>query len=125
MDPSALHTTGEKLRYYRTNCELSQKQVADALKIDRTAYTYYETGRSLPSINTIVKLAKIFCVEPSALLPQEGYNSGAVVSDVTAVTDPLSIYTLSKDERSLIAMFRVLPDSKKQDILAFMTNINK
>lgn len=40
--------------------DLSQQQVADKLKIDRSAYTYYETGKVLPNISRLLQLSKIF-----------------------------------------------------------------
>ena len=40
------------LKYYRHECGLTQQQVADRLKIERSTYTYYETGKTKPDINT-------------------------------------------------------------------------
>ena len=37
------------LRYYRTQAGYSQRQVAEYLGLCRSAYTYYETGKSTPS----------------------------------------------------------------------------
>lgn len=49
-----------RLRETRISCNLTQQQVADKLKIDRSTYTYYETGKTKPSIFTLMELAKIF-----------------------------------------------------------------
>lgn len=40
--------------------DLSQQQVADRFKIDRSTYTYYEIGKITPSISMLLKLSKIF-----------------------------------------------------------------
>ena len=48
-----------KLKELRKNSKLTQQQVADALSVDRTTYTYYETGRLNPNFKTIYKLCKI------------------------------------------------------------------
>ena len=45
------------LRNLRDERNLTQQQVADYLKIDRSTYAYYESGRSQVSIDVIVKLA--------------------------------------------------------------------
>lgn len=50
---------GNLLKIYRKNSLLTQQQVADALNINRTTYTYYETGKTEPSIDTLHKLIKI------------------------------------------------------------------
>ena len=44
------------LKYYRHECGLTQQQVADRLKIERSTYTYYETGKTKPDINTLIKM---------------------------------------------------------------------
>ena len=38
------------LKFYRHECGLTQQQVADRLKIERSTYTYYETGKTKPDI---------------------------------------------------------------------------
>ena len=52
-----LAATLRRARQYRG---LTQKEVAMQLNIDRSTYTYYELGRSLPSIFQLIKLSKIF-----------------------------------------------------------------
>ncbi len=56
------------LKYYRHECGLTQQQVADRLKIERSTYTYYETGKTKPDINTLIKIAKVFNVSYTSLL---------------------------------------------------------
>lgn len=110
-----------KLRKCRTNCKLSQQQVADALGIDRTAYTWYEIGRSQPSPEKLVVLAKIFRIDPAALLPTE---SAPALHDDNALT-PNPIYSLSRDEQNLLIAFRLLKDEDKSEVLAKITNMAK
>lgn len=112
---------GPKLRYCRTNCGLSQQQVATALGINRTTYTYYESGRSQPPLKTLLRLSNIFRVDISALLPQED-------NDTLSDTEPDSInpiYSLTKDEQNLLIYYRLLSNKDKADILAKITNISK
>lgn len=56
------------LKYYRHECGLTQQQVADRLKIERSTYTYYETGKTKPDINTLIKIAKVFNINYTQLL---------------------------------------------------------
>ena len=111
---------GEKLRHCRTNCGFSQQQVADALGVERTTYTCYENGRFEPSLNTISMLSQIFRVDVSELLPGE--------ASAPQLKDPsdkpiVPIYSLTKDEKSLISAFRVLNDKDKSIILDKITNM--
>ena len=83
MDPKE-NSVAEKLRRYREACVLSQKQVADALNIERSTYTKYETGDTEPNLNTIVKIAAIYNVSPTELLPME-VSADASVPVITPV----------------------------------------
>jgi DNA-binding XRE family transcriptional regulator len=58
----------DQLRMTRMSCNLTQQQVADRLEIDRSTYTYYETGKTTPSIFTLMKLAEIFQVPIDSIL---------------------------------------------------------
>lgn len=62
---------GNLLRRARRFYGYTQKAVAKQLGISRTAYTYYETGKSLPSIITLKKLAEIFRLPPEAIFCPE------------------------------------------------------
>ena len=53
---------GKILKRYRESCGLTQQQVANALNVDRSTYTYYETGNTTPSVPVIIKLSKIYNV---------------------------------------------------------------
>ena len=121
MDNKKENILGIKLRRCRKNCNLSQQQVADTLGINRTTYTYYESGRFEPSLTTISKLAQIFCVDVSQLLPSEAPESP--LSDTTQeIINP--IYSLTKDEQNLILAFRLLDDSVKSKILDEVTKMS-
>ncbi len=62
------------LRKFRNNIAMSQKQVASILDIERSTYTYYEHGKTLPNIFTLLKISKIFKVHIFYLLAKDGYN---------------------------------------------------
>ena len=111
---------GDILKEYRINRALSQQQVADALKIDRSTYSYYELNKTHPSLDTIVKLAKIFDVDVSSLLPDK--DSSFELRDSQNLKVP-PIYQLTKDEKALITKFRVLSKEKKKQVLDAVTNI--
>ena len=51
------------LKYYRSECKLTQQDVADLLGLERSSYTYYETGKTTPDIETLIRLSKIFHVD--------------------------------------------------------------
>ena len=128
---------GKKLKYYRENCELSQQQVANALNVDRSTYTYYETGKTTPSASTLLKLSKIFNVPCAVFLESINQelnlnsrvadSNGAYLADYeeenTVVTVDDRIYGLNKEEKELIASYRVLDNHQKEKFDAFLKEL--
>ncbi len=117
------YTIGEKLRYYREACAMSQQQVADALNLNRTSITKYETDIAMPSLETVVKMAKIYNVEPQALLPLRDNPGTVTYRDSASIGSP--IFQLSKDERGLLALYRGLDKEQKAQLRAAIANIAK
>ncbi|MBR3972165.1 MAG: helix-turn-helix domain-containing protein [Ruminococcus sp.] len=118
---------GRALRLLRKHSELTQKQVADVLHIDRSTYAYYESGTTEPDLKSIKKLAKIFNVKPADILPENDGKINVCLSDVTAMEpqeipveekdklDPRDekIYSLSKEEQSFLIWYRTLTAEQK------------
>ena len=60
---------GEHLRFLRTSrTDLTQGEIAELLNIDRSTYTYYESGKTEPSLETLKKLAGILGVSVDRLV---------------------------------------------------------
>lgn len=113
----------ERLRYLRNLHGFTQKQVADALNIERSTYTYYETGKTHPDLNAIVKIARIYNVtldyllvgdnaRPRIAAPDPEYQSHAF--DLPCDTDFMN---LNSQEKNLIMLFRLLDDDMKEMIM--------
>lgn len=50
----------DRLKQLRKQSGLTQKEMANKLNIQRVTYSHYETGRSQPSIDTLIILSSIF-----------------------------------------------------------------
>ena len=48
----------QKLKEYRIKCGFSQQQVADVLNMHRSTYSYYESGKTEPSMENIRLLVR-------------------------------------------------------------------
>ena len=118
-------SVAEKLRHYREASALSQQQVADALGINRTTYTKYETGDSHPKLKTLVEIAAILNVPAESLLPERPDNKGSTrqIKDSPLINSP--IFQLSKDERGLVAIYRTLSKEGKLAAVDAISNISK
>ncbi len=106
------------LKQYRKNCNLTQQQVADALNINRTTYTYYETGKTEPSISTLHKLVKMFGITYDDLLPEVREPSVRDSFLRGRVND--SIYTLSNEEQQVIIQLRAMSEEERKKFLESM-----
>lgn len=50
----------ERLKYYREKNKYSQEEIAEKINITQSAYSNYEKGKRLPSIEILIKLADIY-----------------------------------------------------------------
>lgn len=116
--------TSALLRRYRESCALSQQQVADALHINRSTYTKYETGKSEPGLGMLVRIAAIFHVSPDKLLPKPDTGELQDVAPERLNADS-PIFQLAKDERGLIARYRAMTADEKRELYCHVEEMSK
>ncbi|MFI3207287.1 MAG: helix-turn-helix transcriptional regulator [Clostridia bacterium] len=58
----------KRLKRIRLYKNLTQQKVADYLNITRSAYSYYESGTSEPSLKSLLKLSRFYGVSTDLLL---------------------------------------------------------
>lgn len=63
---------GNKLKTLRKNKKMSQEEVADYLHISQSAYARMESGESNSWVNYILKISKIYEINPDELLRIDG-----------------------------------------------------
>lgn len=126
---------GLKLKYYRESCELSQQQIANALNVDRSTYTYYETGKTTPSAITLLKLSKIFNVPCSIFLESinQELDLNSLVADsvdnkksrdtTKSYESDEKIYDLSKEEKDILIAYRVLNKSGQEKAQEYLKKL--
>lgn len=126
---------GLKLKYYRESCELSQQQIANALNVDRSTYTYYETGKTTPSASTLLKLSKIFNVPCSIFLESinQELDLNSLVADsvgnkksrdtTRSYESDEKIYDLSKEEKDILIAYRVLNKSGQEKAQEYLKKL--
>ena len=100
------NTLSLKLETFRKNKGLTQKDVADILKVNRTTYTKYETGVTEPNVSALRKLSEIFEVDLNCLLSDD--------DDISAVRD-----NGPEDEktREFVKLFNLLSEKDKANLL--------
>ena len=97
------------LRSLRLACGYTQRDVAAALGVVRSTYAYYETGKSQPDVETLVKLSRMFGVTLDQLvLPgaQSAVDPHRFRVKHHPSEDPQTIGDLTEREKVLIACLR-------------------
>jgi len=58
---------GQKMRFLRRYCRLSQAQVGKIMHLDRSSIAYYETGKVEPKISSLLAFARLYRVTLESL----------------------------------------------------------
>lgn len=61
-------TFGESLKRFRSSLGLNQKEFADKLKMKPPLYQRYESGKTAPSVNFVIRLSNEYGVSADYLL---------------------------------------------------------
>lgn len=117
----------ERLRELRIKSGYTQNQIAKILNIDRSTYSYYEIGKTMPDISVLLTLAKIFNISISELLADESgpyavADSGKKTDYVRGKKNSSHIYELSSKEKELVGLYRACSDEQKQKFLSALKN---
>jgi transcriptional regulator with XRE-family HTH domain len=93
----------QKIVALRKENKWSQKDVAKKVNIDNKNVSRWETGRSIPSTDAVMKLAEIFGVTTDYLLFDNVPRNGKVtINDVELLKQFQEIATLEEEDREAI-----------------------
>jgi len=66
-----INTLGNRIKELRTSSGLSQKTIAEYLKVDQSLIAKYESGDRIISTGMLDKLSALFCIPQSSILNNE------------------------------------------------------
>ena len=118
-NPKNDHSLAARMKRLREENQLTQRQVADVLNLERSSVAKYELGQSTPNPETLLKMSKIFNVSVDYLVggllsveSQVVLNSSSAPYKTNNNTLPLidtqSMSDLTVDEQFLVLYFRLL-----------------
>ncbi|MBQ3069506.1 MAG: helix-turn-helix transcriptional regulator [Clostridia bacterium] len=101
---------GTRLVALRKAHHLTQEKVAKMLDIDRSTYTCYEIGNSMPGVMTLCTLADIFNVSMDYLMGRTDTPKLANVTQPQATAEELQLmeYFRHLNERQRLAVVSLL-----------------
>ncbi len=121
----------DRLRKFRKSFKITQQDLAMLLGVDRTTYTFYETGSTQPSIKTLCGLSRIYDVSLGYLIGVEECNykrSNEEPQPISPVRlnqsfkiDPIA--NLERNEKNLLLSYRLLNEDRKEEALEFIKKI--
>lgn len=97
----------KSLKILRKKRNLTQKDVADAIGITFQTYSYYETGRTKPTPETLCKLADYFGITVDELLGR----SPQLFDDARV------------DRPEIIELFNQLSAEEQQQVIGYMKGL--
>lgn len=74
-------TFGEKLKKLRTDNNLTQEQLANALFVTRTAVSKWETDRGYPSIDSLKAISELFGVRIDDLISDDDIENKKLLDE--------------------------------------------
>ena len=121
-----LSNLAERLKAFRKRSNLTQQQVADILKIKRSTYAYYETGKTEPKLDTLKSLARLYNTDVDILLDSSiGDGGGNVVSspDIFGSKDLGESFDMLTDfEQSVLLRVRIMSVDEKKKLIDFLNS---
>ena len=60
-----------RLKLLRKKAGMTQHEIADVLKLERSTYAYYEIAHTSPDLSTVVKICKLYGIKADWLLTGE------------------------------------------------------
>ncbi len=99
------------LRLLRTDHNYTQTQVGKKLNISRQAYSNYETGKRIPDLDMLIRIADIYQVTLEQLLTQTCTRRG-VINETSGpyftgrLRDRDDVIYLSQEEIDIITRYR-------------------
>lgn len=112
-------TYGTKLNQLRIKAKLSQQEVADFIGVSRSTYNSWESDQASYKVEYITKLADVFNVSPTDLLPNS--NSIKIVNHHSNKDNSINVFEVSVDAKE---MFKELLNSKDEIISLLKKQIN-
>lgn len=99
------------LRRLRNDHNYTQTQIGEKLNISRQAYSNYETGKRIPDIDMLIRIADIYQVTLEQLITQTCTKTG-IINETTGpyytgmIVESADTIYLSKEEVELLTQYR-------------------
>lgn len=94
----------------RKACNMTQEELAVAIGINRSTYTCYEIGTSMPTIATLIAIADVLEVSTDYLLGRTEKPTEERMDDTVSLVE----------ERQVVEMYRRMSESHRHLVMSIM-----
>ncbi len=101
----------KNLKALRNELKISQQQLADEIGVSQQSVNKYENQDVEPDIAVLIKIADYFCVSLDYLVGR-------------TVAPDFAVSTVTKEEKAILAKYRVL-NKKEKDIIQLLIENHK
>lgn len=111
----------KRIRELRKNLGLTQSEFAEKIGVDSKMISYYENGKSLPSVDALVKIAELFDVSIDYLLLENApKRSLKQMGDVELMEQISELDKLTEEDRESIKHIikSLITKNKVKDLMA-------
>jgi len=104
----------DKLRAYRKDSDLKQKELADKIGVSQKAISSWEVGRSEPTMKEISKLCKVFDCTVEDLTDTRRRKIGEIsIDDIVVKVDSMNIEELKKIDYHIKSRIDLLVEQER------------
>lgn len=98
---------GQKIKYLRLSEKMTQEEFCNRIELENSNLSNIENGKTLPSLQTIIKIITVFRVEPNSFF---NFIEWKPEAESTLMIE-------------IIEYLRLLPDDLKKSFLEILKNI--
>ena len=106
----------ENLKYIRSSLNISQKEIANHLKLNPSSYSNYENGRREPGIDALIKISDFLNVEIDMLLTKNLSNNPNFLKDIQNKVSNDINYELPKKIKEIDNLIKYMNLYNDQDV---------
>lgn len=114
----------DRLKTLRNSLNLTQQEVADALGIDRCAYSFYEIGKTMPKIETLKAMSRLFNTNVDFLICNFSQNNEEILcspNDFGCPNFEDKFNDLSDFEKAVVFKTRLMSAKEKNELMKYLS----
>lgn len=109
------NVVGERIKYERQRMGLTQEELGNSVSVSKNCIGSWETGRTMPDIFALNKLAAVFTIEIKDFLVEPDSTSVAE-SRVSYITEKHDTITFTDKEITIINKIRALSRERRKAV---------